>query len=70
MAKTGNLDMEHNEMKNQKEERKSMKEEREQRKEDRKQVENAKINKEVGSTRLSRRSPGLMAPTPVIVLTG
>ena len=29
-----------------------------------------KINKEVGSTRLSRRSPGLMAPAPVIVLTG
>ena len=29
-----------------------------------------KINREVGSTRLSRRSPGSMAPTPVIVLTG
>ena len=64
------LDMECNEMERQKEERKRMKEEREQRKEDRKQVEKCKINKEAGSTRLSRRSPGLMAPTPVIVLTG
>ena len=31
---------------------------------------NAKINKEVGSTRLSRRSPGSLAPTLVIVSTG
>ena len=62
--------MECNEIKRQKEERKRMKEEREQRKEERKQVENTKISKEVGSTRFSRRSPGLMAPTLVIVSTG
>ena len=29
-----------------------------------------KINEEAESTRLSRRSLGSMAPTPVIVLTG
>ena len=31
---------------------------------------NAKTNKEAESTRLLRKSLGLMVPTPVIVLTG
>ena len=64
------LDLECNEMEKQKEERKRMKEEREQGKKTGNKPRNARTNKEVGSTRLSRRSPGLMAPTPVIVLTG
>ena len=62
--------MEHNEMERQKEERKRMKEERKQRKKTENEWKNAKINKEAESTRLLRRSLSLMAPTPVIVLTG
>ena len=64
------LDMECNTIEKQKEERKRMKEEREQRKKTENEWKNAKINREVGSTRPLRRSPDLMAPTPVIVLTG
>ena len=64
------LDMEHNAMEKQKEERKRMKEERNKGKKTENKWKNTKINREVGSTRLLRRSPGSMAPTPVIDLTG
>ena len=64
------LDLERNEMEKQKEERKRMKEERNKGKKTENEPKNMRTNKGVESTRLLRRSPGLMAPTPVIVLTG
>ena len=57
-------------MERQKEERKRMKEEKEQRKEKESEWENAKINNKTELTRLLRKFLGLMAPTPVTVLTG
>ena len=57
-------------MERQKEESKGMKQERNKGKKTENEWKNTKISKKVGSTRLSRRSPGLMAPTLVIVSTG
>ena len=64
------LDMEHNEMEKQKEERKRMKEERKQRKEDRKRVEKCENQQRSRINKAFKKIPDLMAPTPVIVLTG
>ena len=62
--------MECNQMKKQKEERKRMKEEREQRKEDRKRVEKHENQQRSRIIKPSKRSPGLMAPIPVIASIG
>ena len=44
--------------------------EHKQRKEDQKQMENEKTNREAASTKLLRRSPGLMVPILVIASIG
>ena len=64
------LDMERNEMERQKEERKRMKEEGNKGKKTENKWKNVKTNKEAKATKLSRKSLGLTAPTPVIVSTG
>ena len=70
MGKTGKARHEMQRNEKQKEERKRMKEERNKGKKTENEWKNAKINRELGSTRPLRRYPGSMAPTPVIVLTG
>ena len=68
MGKTGKD--RHAMQRNGKMERGKKKNERRKGTKERRQKMSAKISREVGSTKLLRRSPGLMAPTLVIVLTG
>ena len=64
------LDMERSQMEKEKEERKRMKEEHKQRKKTKNEWKNEKTSREAGSTKLLRRSPGLMAPILVIASIG